>query len=489
MRAGEALCAGEDGRLVVAITDAERRADVADALAGELAISRRSIEIQVHPSLPRLTNGKPDHASLLRRLDTTSTTAARRSRHRSRRRSGSSVEAIYADVLGTASVAPTATFVSLGGDSLSYVELSVRLEEHLGSVPRDWHVTPIGQLAAVQPRRRRLAAVETTVVLRALAIVMIVANHMKVFRSPGGAHVLLAVVGFNFARFQLTAPSSRDLLRRARATVTRVAVPVSLWIGVQMATVGGYSVGALLLVNNYTGSSWRREGRWQYWFFEALVQIFVVATVLLMIPFVRRTERRHQFAFPLALLALSLLFRFEVVQVGDPYNYLFRTHTVVWFFLVGWTAERSRTILERAVVSAVVLASVPGFFDLGQREVTVIAGLLLLAWVPRDRRAEAVEPRARGSRRSVDVHLPGPLAGVAAAATAVHRARGARPDDLLRDRGVDGGREAARRVAAHRAPLTRNGVPEASVAARQSAGNTDTGELTRTPTSTPGAGS
>ena len=31
------------------------------------------------------------------------------------------------------------TFVSLGGDSLSYVEMSVRLEQSLGHLPADWH--------------------------------------------------------------------------------------------------------------------------------------------------------------------------------------------------------------------------------------------------------------------------------------------------------------------------------------------------------------
>ncbi len=43
------------------------------------------------------------------------------------------------------------TFVSLGGDSLSYVEMSIALEEILGVLPRDWHTTPLREFV---PARR-----------------------------------------------------------------------------------------------------------------------------------------------------------------------------------------------------------------------------------------------------------------------------------------------------------------------------------------------
>ena len=96
---------------------------------------------------------------------------------------------------------------------------------------------------------------------------------MRVARLAGGAHALLAVVGYNFARFQLAGAGASGAVRRGLATVGRVAVPTSMWIGLQMLLVGGYSAGSLFLVNNYFGSAWRREGRWEYWYFEAFVQV------------------------------------------------------------------------------------------------------------------------------------------------------------------------------------------------------------------------
>ena len=102
------------------------------------------------------------------------------------------------------------TFVSLGGDSLSYVAASVRLEQALGHLPPDWHVTPVRDLeprprtAPVRKLRRLFAPLETSIVLRAVAIVLIVSTHVGLFSWQGTAHVLMAVAGYNFARFQLS---------------------------------------------------------------------------------------------------------------------------------------------------------------------------------------------------------------------------------------------------------------------------------------------
>ena len=48
--------------------------------------------------------------------------------------------------------------------------------------------------------RRGWRRVETNVVLRALAIVLITGSHIHLFSVLGGAHVLLGIAGYNFAR-------------------------------------------------------------------------------------------------------------------------------------------------------------------------------------------------------------------------------------------------------------------------------------------------
>jgi peptidoglycan/LPS O-acetylase OafA/YrhL len=257
------------------------------------------------------------------------------------------------------------------------------LEERLADLPADWHLRSVGSLERLPRRRRRLVPVDTSVVLRAVGILLIVCTHMHLYRVPGGAHLLLAVAGFNFARFQL-APGIGHRLRRGMATVARVAIPTTVWIGINMAVAGGYSLGALFLVNNYFGSPWRRDGRWQYWYFEAFVQIVVVLVVVFAIPAVRRLEERFPFGVACAALGASLVLRFGVLEFGDDYNAMFRPHTVLCFFALGWCAQRAATVQHRLIVTGAAALTVFGYFDQQfDRELRILLAVAALVWVVR----------------------------------------------------------------------------------------------------------
>jgi acyl-coenzyme A synthetase/AMP-(fatty) acid ligase len=287
---------------------------------------------------------------------------------------------VYADVLGRAPVEPDDSFLSLGGDSLSYVECAVRLEPVIGRLPTDWHTLTVRELAAQARPRSRRVHVDTTVVYRALAVCLIVATHMRLWFWPGGAHLLLAVVGFNVARFLAPIEPTRARVLAGLRTAARVAVPAVAWIAVGMAAVGAYSAGTLLLVNNYVGPASHRDDHWRFWFIEVFVHLIVLTTVVLAIPAVRRWERRWQYGFPLAALLLALLLRLEVFQMGDFYNMRFRTHGVLWFFLLGWLVQRSTTTRQRALTTVLCIVTAPHFFGYVPREVFIAGALVLLVW-------------------------------------------------------------------------------------------------------------
>ena len=56
---------------------------------------------------------------------------------------------------------------------------------------------------------------------------------------------------------------------------------------------------------------------------------------------------------------------------------------MLWLFATGWAAARAERWWQRAVVTAVVLLCVPGFFGDPQRDAVIATGVLLLLWVPR----------------------------------------------------------------------------------------------------------
>lgn len=377
-----AVCAGSDARLAIAVTGDASTKTVASLVVERLGIPRGSVAVSHHDAIPLLPSGKPDYEAISQNA------AGGGETHRSPQAvpdgggRSAAVAAVFCDILGQATVKDTDTFSGLGGDSLSYVEMSLALEEAIGHLPQDWPDMEVQELAALERPRGRMTQIETGVALRAAAITLVVLSHMTAFWPAGGAHLLLAIAGHNFARFQLSATRARGWLGRWSATIGRIALPASAYISLQVVLFGGYSVGAMLLVNNYTGAPELTGGRWHYWFFESLVQILIVLTGLIAIPWVRRLEWKYSFAFVLTLLALALTFRFDLLAVGGDANKIFRPHAVVWLFLIGWAVQRATSPARKALMSVIVLTSVPGFFGQPAREAIVISGLVLLIWLP-----------------------------------------------------------------------------------------------------------
>ena len=381
---GHVSCLAEgEGVLVAAVEGCAEPRAVERQLAAAARLPARAVVVVAVDQLPRLPNGKPDYAAVRALAAPPPAPPVDRPTDRVGR-----LQALFTETLGVDGVDPDSTFVGLGGDSLSYIELSVALEEELGALPPGWHTRRISDLAstaavpeqaaaAAPPRRTR--AVETSVVLRALGILVIVGSHAGLFTLQGGAHVLLAVAGFNLARFQLTSSDASVRARRVLRSATRIAVPSIAWIAIAHAVTGFYSWPNLALANAFLGPDVFGP-TWIYWFIEALVWTVVGTALLLRLPALDRLERAAPFGFAMALLGVSLLLRFDVVSLGTGPDRWHTPHLVLWFFLAGWAAARATTPVQRLAVTAAVLVALPGYFDTTSRTLLVLVGLLLLVW-------------------------------------------------------------------------------------------------------------
>jgi acyl-coenzyme A synthetase/AMP-(fatty) acid ligase len=365
---------GDDHRVVVAIDgdpDTTTLGLAREAVRIASGLPTGAVTVVGVDHLPRLSSGKPDDAAL-RVLATEPSPDAEPGDPRD----------VLRLVLGVTDVDPGDTFVGLGGDSLSYVEASARLERLLGPLPPAWHLTPIGELTgtpATSRRRGPVTHMPTDVVLRAVAIVGVVSFHTRLTHVLGGAHVLLAIAGFNFARFQLAATERSDHQRRMWRSITRIAVPSVLFAGMIVALTDGATVANLLLVNNYFSG-----GQIKYWYVEVLLQLLVLCALAFRIPAIRRAEARSPWWFAMAAVAVALVFRHTPDSLlGRPAIPIFVTHVVAWLFVLGWAVERADTVLRRLTVSALAVAFIPGLFDELHRGLVVTAGVLVLVWLPR----------------------------------------------------------------------------------------------------------
>ncbi|MFE5908065.1 AMP-binding protein [Streptomyces wedmorensis] len=372
------LAAGDDDGLTLAVVGEpgwdERR--IRRRVADEFGLPTRAIRVHLLPELPRLPTGKPDYQAVraLGRQDDTEVPPG-----------GAGIDdlcALYARILDRTKVTPDSTFVGLGGDSLSYVEMSLHLEERLGHLPTSWHTTPISELRTPERKTRgRGRALETSVALRAVAIVCIVGSHARLFELRGGAHLLLAVAGFNFARFLLTPAGRRDRARNTGRSIVRIAVPCVVWTAFAMLIGTDYDLSNLLLLHNALFPQDTGPGI-HLWFVEALVYILLATLALLALPAVDRAERRFPYGLPLALVLLGLLTRYELVGLPAR-SQITDAVTVFWLFALGWAAAKARTTPHRLLVTLAALATVPGFFP-GEprREAFVLIGFALLVWFP-----------------------------------------------------------------------------------------------------------
>lgn len=368
--------AADAEQLVVAVPgapDTEALAEVAAAVAADTGLPPHAVRAVAVAALPRLANGKTDHQAVARLQAVPVAEPVT---------PVDSLARLYARVLGR-EVGPRDSFVTLGGDSLSYVELSLRLERRLGRLPSDWPQRTVADLALQGPTtRRRFARVDTTIPLRALAIVMIVGSHSNLWTLLGGAHVLLAVAGANFARFQLTDEDARQRLPRVGRAAARIAVPSVLWIGLVSLVAGTYPLTTVLLLNDLLGGRGWSEPAWHFWFVEVVLILLLGAGLLTSVPRVMALERRHRFGLAAGLTALALLPRWWATWSSYDGDVIHSSLFVGWLFLGGWAAAVARTTPQRLVAAALLVL---GAWDLTgdlRRDLLIAGGLLVLVALP-----------------------------------------------------------------------------------------------------------
>jgi acyl carrier protein len=297
---------------------------------------------------------------------------------------------LYARILDRPDASVEDSFVGLGADSLSYVEMSVQLGARINPLPADWHERSIRSLADSTNRgsggraHRWGRTLDTNVVLRAVAIVFIVGSHTEAWVLTGGAHLLLALAGFNFARFHLGTGDGEAPWRRVGRAVAAIAIPASLWIAVVGLLTREYDPSTAAYLNWAFGSpTW--DDRWRFWFLEALIWALVGIGLVLSLRRARAFEARHPFEVAAAVLLLALAVRWQLVGVTAEGVEKYAVLPVLWAFALGWLVARSTTWWQRMITSLAIVLSVMGFFDDPRREAIVVVGLLVALWVPQVR--------------------------------------------------------------------------------------------------------
>jgi acyl-CoA synthetase (AMP-forming)/AMP-acid ligase II len=290
------------------------------------------------------------------------------------------------------------SFDSLEGDSLSYVQASLAIENLLGFVPDGWEAMPIAQLhqhgrEKATPRQVTMARIESHITMRAAAILLIVVHHATLWPIPGGAAALMVMVGYGLARFHkdqlLTGRTGAFLLPMLRNLVPYFVIVAGFalaWETIPWASV--------LLIGNlgFADPVQKTMLPFQFWFVEAYAQLCLLMAAAFMIPAVRRSVSAHPFALGFGLLLLAFMLRYAVPLVYDiGGRKLFLLSYVLWLPALGWCAcvATGRTQKLALLVAAGILCPVAaytggnwqGSWILYMLQFAVVATLLLVPHV------------------------------------------------------------------------------------------------------------
>jgi hypothetical protein len=307
------LCA-----FVAPASDARLDSDVLRAhLAARLPAYMVPDEIAVLAQLPLLPNGKIDRQTLLAREPAPLAKPAAQP-------AANAAEAKLIEHWKTffrpETVTPDASFASLGGDSLSYVNAYLSIEEVLGQVPDRWTTMTLAELGATaQPAQKRspFVTVESAILMRAVAISAVVASHFQLIFTGGAAtSALLWVSGFIFGGLQLGELDHQGDLKPMWRLLRSLLIPLYLielpQVLVKFATHYHARLSSLLLTTDlmdYRGlptDGPNAYGGHEYlmWYIHCVFHILVIFALL--VALMRYGFRLKRPALPAAAAAIGL---------------------------------------------------------------------------------------------------------------------------------------------------------------------------------------
>lgn len=316
-----AMAAGSDALIAIGIIQpSSGGAFDAAALVVQLAeryrLPQTLFQIMPLAERPLLANGKPDYTSLLKRAE------GERSANEAPK---ASVADIFAAILPGLTITPDSSFVSLGGDSLNYVDLTLALEELLGELPRGWETLTIQQLDLLRPQtsgmrpKTSFVKVDSDIALRCVAISAVVAHHSSVYDNfAGGVAALMVLIGFSWARFQrghLIAAQPWKMLKRLAGSIL---LPYFGLLTLLVLAQRHVPLSAWTLTANYDANL--RGIVLPLWFISSYTQAtLLLAVASLTLPAFRESIRTAPFRAGLFTVALTFVVMFVLEGMGLTY--------------------------------------------------------------------------------------------------------------------------------------------------------------------------
>ncbi len=293
-------------------------------------------------------------------------------------------------LLGLPSIDLDSNFLDLGGDSLSFINAAMQLEEVLGALPERWEKLTVRELAGEKRDQRSfLTRIDSTVLMRAISIVAIVAGHFGFPNLAGSVRTLFVISGMSFGKYLIVSVMQTNRVSGILKLAFKIALPTVLYTVLLDLVFYKFRWQALFLLNNFIGPK-LEEGGIRFWFVCVLVQSQLGLAALLALRPARELVRRDPFGFPLCASLLFAGVALVAPRFWDTSRFNdWAPHLYLGAIFLGWAAvkadspRRRRLVIGATVVTFaepawhshefLVLPFVATFFLTYQRQIPVPA--------------------------------------------------------------------------------------------------------------------
>ncbi|MDZ4373494.1 MAG: AMP-binding protein [Phenylobacterium sp.] len=380
----EVVVAGNDRRIAIAVLDGADPVQVREHVASRCGLPIACVTALGLDEAPRLASGKPDYQALLGLAEREA------ARIDAEDLGGGVIASAYARALGIAPPSSEATFITLGGDSLAYVNASMAVERALGHLPAGWERMSIGSLEAMAPSTAPAApavmSVSSELVVRVLALIFITTRHATLGEADfllGGSNVLFALAGYSLAKFQRDELLKGSIGGALWGAAYRIVLPyvVIMTLFLFLSDVDR-SISWPMLTSVFVVEE--RGPLFIFWFIESIVHAILITCAILLVGPFRRFAAKRPFASALAMVGAAAGVMIVLPMVwNDGRGWHLTVDAWLYAYFLGWAACVARGVWQKVAILALAAALTAYQHDFANtRALWLTLGLGVVMFVP-----------------------------------------------------------------------------------------------------------
>lgn len=375
------MVSGDDECIIIGSDDtsiSNRR--IEKKLLSLYKIPSNTLKVILLKTLPTLPTGKPDYRSLLQK-------------HKPKpSNKPATLKVRFENLLGRNDLGDSETFLTAGGDSLSYVEASIAVEHAYGRLVPNWEKVPFKELFSLNLKHDNVATnsqFDSILVARAIAIALAMTSHAFIkfgvwehlsehlrLITRVATPCFLVLYGLGLARSYSGKEKSKDLKSLVKRLIPKAATIYAAFAAIVISSLcwGTYSVGQVIqtLSFNHSGG-----------YGDILMMYFVLYLVA---PFVIYSIEKFKAVGYIALLLIPWMLWPTLNTVDSSsffLSYLFGIGNIVGpsvlfsltFLLVGyaWGAYKLNYLYKTCsfiIVTISIIILSYGLVEIGTKEFT-----------------------------------------------------------------------------------------------------------------------